>query len=585
MSRLPFARQMLVLQIAVVLIVVALATVTYGVLTANANRANAEETALAIARTVAQSTDIRQAATDASAAAELGTPLSPDDLAAGIAQRIANDMRSSTAALFVVVTDARGIRIAHPDTAQLGLRVSTDPAAALAGREATSWESGTLGESARAKVPIVSADAPSTGGAAGSLVDPATVVGEVSVGFGAATLASLLGTDLVGIAVVAVLALGLGIAASAVLSRRLTRLTLGLQPAELAGMVQDQSAVLNGIGEGVLACSPDGTVTVCNSRAAYLLSLPDPVGTPVAHLALPRELLRAIETADDADTPRHLRVHHNGRLLFLDVARVRRDTIDLGTVVVARDETDLESLTRQLTAVSAMTTALRVQKHEFANRLHVISGLLATDRIGEAMDYLSDVLDHGPVTYPVEQANLLTEPYLQALIGAKAIEARERGVTLRIGDGTLVRGVVNRPEETTTVLGNLLDNAISAAVDGARDDRWVEIEALDDGADLHLAVSDSGDGIPDGRDVWASESRQQPTVPPDAVEAFAAVSRARGFGFGLPLSREIARRRGGDVWVADTGSDHAGAVFCARLVGVIESPDVIDASDQENPHE
>lgn len=44
-----------------------------------------------------------------------------------------------------------------------------------------------------------------------------------------------------------------------------------------------------------------------------------------------------------------------------------------------------------------------------------------------------------------------------------------------------------------------------------------------------------------------------------------------GRGIGLPLSREFARRRGGDVWVADPGGDGRGAVVAARLPGVLTS--------------
>ena len=556
MRRLSFAGQMLALQIIVVLTVVAIATVTYGALTAAANRTAAQQTALTIARTMAQIPDVRTAVERIDRAGD--AEFSPD-IAAGPIQQQAIAIGERTHALFVVVTDSRGIRVAHPNPDQIGDRVSTDPSEALAGRETTSWETGTLGESARAKVPVFGAD-------------NRTVVGEVSVGFSAAGVLDTIEADLLGIVLVAALAIGVGIAASAVLTRRLGRLTLGLQPAEMAGLVQDQTAVISGIGEGVVGLAPDGRVTVCNDRAAHLLGLVDPVGSNIKTLPLPGQLANSIAARDSTGS---MRVVHGERMLFIDVRRVHRNTSDLGTVVVVRDETDLESITRQLTAVSALSTALRVQRHEFANRLHVISGLLATTRYGQAREYLRGVLSHGPVNYPLEQSDLLTEPYLQAFLGAKGIEALERGVSLRIGAATFVRGSLVRPEETTTILGNLIDNAITAAVAGTREPRWVEVEALDDGDDLYLTVADSGDGI-------VSLGPLPPVGSPSAAVEANDPLQVRGLGFGLPLSRDLARRNGGDVWVASEGSppgsvpgdgtESSGAVFCARLHGVVSPP-------------
>ncbi|UKF32139.1 sensor histidine kinase [Clavibacter phaseoli] len=584
---LDFARRTLVLQLLVVLVVVGIATVAYGLLSSSENREEAQATALAIARTAAEDPALRSAVT-----AETADPAtaSAADLADGPVQRTAEAVRGRTGALFVVVTDDRGLRLAHPDVSELGQRVSTDPTVALAGREEVTWATGTLGESARAKVPVRAlTDASADGGGASG---DDRVVGEVSVGFAAATVRDSIGVDVAAIAVVALLALGVGAVASGILSRRLARLTLGLQPSELAGLVQDQAAVLSGVGEGVLGIGPDGRVTVCNPRAAELLGLVDPVGRTLADLGVAPVLRDAVSAARagagagsasgvagaPAAGSASLRAVVDDRLLFVDVARVDRDGRDLGTVMVLRDETDIEAMSRRLTAVTAMSTALRVQRHEFANRLHVVRGLVATGRVDEADGYLAGVLEQGPVAFPTVDAGLVDEPYLQAFLGAKAMEAEERGVALRVGPGTLVRGILVRPEEVTTVLGNLVDNAVHAAVRGSRADRWVEVEALDDGADLHLAVSDSGDGLA------ASDAgrvfQRRPDDVDGAAEALAAgggADPAHGLGFGLPLVRDIARRDGGDVWVADPGGPPAdaesGAVLCARLAGVVEPPD------------
>ena len=169
----------------------------------------------------------------------------------------AEAVRELTGALFVVVTDDHGIRLAHPDTAQLGLLVSTDPSVALAGSEEIVEQRGTLGESARAKVPVLAPDG-------------TAVVGAVSVGIGTDEISTALWADLRVAALYAAAALGLGVLASVLLNRRLRRLTLGVEPEELAGMVSEHQAVLGGISEAVVAVDPQGRIGVANEEARRL---------------------------------------------------------------------------------------------------------------------------------------------------------------------------------------------------------------------------------------------------------------------------------------------------------------------------
>lgn len=66
---------------------------------------------------------------------------------------------------------------------------------------------------------------------------------------------------------------------------------------------------------------------------------------------------------------------------------------------------------------------------------------------------------------------------------------------MRIGENTWVSGRLALPVDVTTVLGNLIDNAIDAARTGADDTKIVEVELLQDGSTLHITVADSGDGV------------------------------------------------------------------------------------------
>jgi two-component system CitB family sensor kinase len=546
-----FSTQMLLLQLGCVTVVVAICTGVFVGIGVQQLRAEAETSALSIARTVAADSDVRAGVAQASA--DAGTPTNAS-LRGGPLSDLAAAAEDNTGALFIVITDDHGIRLAHPDPEMLGAVVSTEFAQALAGRETVSWESGTLGASARAKVPVR---------------DPGTEVpvGEVSVGFAPSSVFKELPLLLGGVALAATFALVLGAVVSFVIRRRLERLTLGLQPEELSALVQNQAAVLDGVGDGVLAYGPDDVVTVANTTAARLLGISDLVGRRIHDLALPEPVIAALagepkprstgaRVADAADP-----VVIGDHVVYIDTHPVSRANRDLGLIAVIRDRTDVVNLTDRLETVAAMTEALRVQRHEFANRLHVTAGLMDAGRVPDARDYLDDVLEASHTPGGLAAGEPLTEPFLLSLVAAKAAQAGERGVQLTVGADSLVRGVVAAPADVATVLANLVDNAVSAAVYGA-EPRWVDVELLDDADTLVITVSDSGPGVPDGVLVFSDVRRTD--LDPDAVH---------GRGIGLPLVRDIAARLGGEVWLADVGGrDGSGAVFCARLPGVMRPP-------------
>jgi len=539
-----FSTQTLLLQLGVVLLVVLLSGAVHAWLTYERLGREAESQALTLARTVASDPTVRREVQAISS--EAGTPPA-SVLLAGPLMAVAEGARTRTGALFVVITDETGLRLAHPDADRLGEKVSTDPSEALAGREVTTRNTGTLGPSAGAKVPVF---APGSD----------TVVGEVSVGYSTESIVQSLARDITPIALTAAGSLLAGILASFLLRRRLQRLTLGLEPEEISTLVHDQVAVLQGVDDGVIGVSAEGRISVFNAAAQRLLGQPDLAGTPWEQAPVP-EQLKALTQPDAAEADA-VEFIAGARVLVASARKALHRREDLGWVVMLRDRTELQHLTRQLDAVGTMSTALRAQRHEFANQLHTIAGFLSIGQHQQARDYLARLAATGPLKFPVDQAELLQDPYLQAFVGAKGVEADERGVTLRIGPETLVRGQVTEPQDVTTVLGNLIDNAVNAAVAGSAADRWVEVELLDepgpDGGTLHIVVADSGDGLR--------------SAEPDAVFAEGFTTSVRparaggGQGLGLALARQLARRRGGDVRVLEPGSAGGpGAVFMATL--------------------
>jgi two-component system, CitB family, sensor kinase len=540
------ATQVLLLQIAVVALTLGLAGGLLAFLSHQRIAAEVGTRALDIAQVVAAAPAVR-----ADVARYDAAPLTPsaaltNELAAGQLQYIASEVQKSTDVLFVVITNNQGIRLAHPDRSALGQHVSTDPAEALAGHAVVLRQSGTLGPSVRAKVPVFQ-------------LDSNRVIGEISVGVSTSAVHRQLWTDVRTAAVLVGLALLIGIVGSMLLARRWRALTLGLQPAELAEMVRGQAAVLHGIGEGVLAADTSWRTTFVNDEACRLLEIGTEPGRPVGEVGLTPRVLEVFKSAESSPTIATV----GDRIVVVSARRVSRDGRDLGTVLVVRDRTDVESLTRQLDAVQLMSTALRAQRHEFANRLHLLNGLLHSGHVEEAAKYLEELLGSGPLGSALPRIETVQDAFLQAFLAAKAASAREAGVTLIIGENTWVSGRLALPVDVTTVLGNLLDNAIDAARTGHHDTKVVEVELLQDGSTLHITVADSGDGVkPDFVEHVFTEGKS--TKPQSAIPG--------GRGIGMALSRQISRALDGDVWLSSPGDPTAelcGAEFIARLPGVM----------------
>lgn len=463
----------------------------------------------------------------------VGTPPS----ARGPVQTEAERIRMSTGAEYVVVMDTRGVRWSHTDPGEIGRRVSTDPSAALSGREVMEIDSGTLGRSARGKAPLRDADG--------------RIVGAVSVGIEYDSVRDRLLAAIPGLLAYAGGALAVGALAAYLISRRLQRQTHDLAFSDISALLAEREAMLHGIREGVVAIDRNGSVRLVNDEAQRLLGLgPEAAGRPLD------ELLGQGRTADvlaGRVTGEDLVTVQGHRVLIAN----RMPTDDGGAVATLRDRTELERLGRELDSTRGLIDALRAQDHEHANRLHTLLGLLELDMHEEAVEFVTEVVGvHRATAEQVTEK--VHDPLLAALLVGKATVAAERGVSLRISPESLLPDRLVDPRELVTVVGNLVDNALDAVAGtpGAR----IEVAFRTEGRTVVLRVTDSGPGVPEERHELIFTEGWSTKEPP---------SHGRR-GLGLAFVRRLAERRGGTARVC--GGPDGGAEFTVVLPDALTDP-------------
>lgn len=485
-----------------------------------------------------------QAATDRVTAAAVSVADSPAVAAAARSrdpsatlQPYAEKVRDDTGVAFVTIMDPDGIRWTHPDRTLIGKHFLGHIGRAQRGETFTETYTGTLGPSVRVVTPVR---------------DGTRIVGLVSVGITVEAISHQVRgqlTVLLGVALAALVVSGLG---TYVANRRLRRHTHGMAAGELSRMYDYHQATLHAVREGLVLLDADRRVALCNDAARELLALPgDVVGRYVDQLGLPTSLTGALLAAEPRVDEVHLTAE---RVVVVNTSPVRGGE-RRGTVVTLRDHTDLQALTGELDSVRGFAEALRSQAHEASNRLHTVVSLIELGRADEAVEF---------ATAELELAQALTdqvvaavgEPVLAALLLGKAAEASERGVELTVTEDSSIDDGVLPPElaarDLVTVLGNLIDNAIDAAVEGASAGGGrprVDVTARVDAGELLLRVADSGRGVD----------------PATIREVFRRgwTTKSEGHGLGLALVEQAARRAGGSV-----GLDRAaggGAEFTVRL--------------------
>ncbi|MEY9994854.1 two-component system CitB family sensor kinase [Streptomyces sp. V4I8] len=515
--------QVLLMQVAIAAGVAVLATGLFLAPLSDQLDDQAMRRALSIAQTTAAQPQIAEDL--ASTPATVGGPV----------QREAERIRKATRAEYIVVMDRRGVRWSHPTPGEIGRTVSTDPGRALSGHEVMQIDDGTLGRTARGKVPLRD--------------DDGRIVGAVSVGIAYDSVRARLLHTIPELFAYAGGALAVGALAAWLISRRVQRQTHDLAFSDISALLAEREAMLHGIREGVVALDRSGRIRLLNDEAGRLLGLGDEAVGRSLDEALGEgrttDVLAGRVTGTDLLTVRGQRV----------LVANRMPTDDGGAVATLRDRTELEQLGRELDSTRGLIDALRAQDHEHANRMHTLLGLLELEMYDDAVEFVGEVVGDHRAT-----AEQVAEKIQDPLLVGKATVAAERGVALRLADRTGLPDRLIDPRGLVTIVGNLVDNALDA-VAGTPHAR-VEVELRGEGRTAILRVRDTGPGIPDEqRELIFTEGWSTKTPP---------AHRERGIG--LSLVRRLAERQGGSATVGEAAG--GGAEFTVVLPEALAEPDL-----------
>ncbi|GAF21561.1 LOW QUALITY PROTEIN: two-component sensor histidine kinase [Bacillus sp. JCM 19047] len=280
--------------------------------------------------------------------------------------------------------------------------------------------------------------------------------------------------------------LALSLLCAGIISSSIQRDTFGHEPALIATLYKEREALLQSLNEGICAVNEHGDVTLFNPAAAFIL------GTEQANKGVLHKL-GLFESLHNGQTLFDDMRNISGKSLVVNCQPLYENKKRVGAICSFRDFTEIKQVKETMAQMQAQSDGLRAQLMNFANKLYVLMGLLQLGKQEEALTFIvNETSVQRAQTVPLFQK--ITDVGVQALLLAKMAKAAEKHVHLSIEESSELHTIERIPiSDLSTIIGNVLDNAIEAVADTEKKD--VLFFASDAGDEWVIDVYDSGQGF------------------------------------------------------------------------------------------
>lgn len=431
---------------------------------------------------------------------------------------------------FIVIGDEHGIRVTHPDKDKIGYpMVGDDNSPALLHKKTyLSLREGSLGFGLRGKAPILN--------------HQGNVIGVVSVGYLFTTIHSWHNLYLKPMIAMMVMMLISSIVGAYLFSNHIKKKMLNMEPEEIALSLRMESAILQSVYEGVVAVNNAGLIYSINQNAKQILGLENfekPLeNTPIDAVVEPHDFFIPTEREDESVKDEILLL--NGQQVIASRTACQLDNKALGWVISFRNKDDIFTLSRQLSQVQQHTESLRVMRHEYANKLSTIAGLI---QLGAYDDALKTIQQESSQKQQLIDffVSHFDNNLVAGLLLSKHVRAKELGLNLEFDPTCYLDKRMPEhlsSDQLTSILGNLLDNAFEATIKNKASNREISLLITNASHELIIEVADNGIGIDDAMK--------------EAIFERGVTTKAEsGHGYGMYLINRYVTYAGGYITIDD----------------------------------
>lgn len=312
----------------------------------------------------------------------------------------------------------------------------------------------------------------------------------------------------------------------------------GFSRKEIAMLYSENKSIIEQINEAIISIDIDYNITTVNKKSDELFGLTDEVVGKNVYDVFPHVDFKTILNERKHRNNRLIEI--NGETLLISYFPLYSGNTVIGATTIFRSRLEVEMLLDQISGYQKISKALREQKHEFQNKLHVILGLIKMKDTETAENYIMQNVYTTNLTSDHYSSRLLDDK-ISALFVGKEIQSKEFDVQILLSsDSTLTKK--HRPinsDDLIIIIGNLIDNSLEAYGRKDMDNKKIEVSIIETDNEINLQVIDNAGGV-------------DPSIVDTMFNRGVSTKGSAGRGTGLSLVREIVKLYNGTRNVEST---------------------------------
>jgi PAS domain S-box-containing protein len=279
------------------------------------------------------------------------------------------------------------------------------------------------------------------------------------------------------------------------LARNIKKLIFGMEPKEIASLLDQRTTIIQSTFEGIIALNQEGVITLVNQEAKKILATDEEIiGTLAENLFDDTRIQEALATGQAVYNQRQV---IGETIIVYNCVPIKTQNSILGAVITLRDLTEFQKVAEELVEVKNYTQALRSQSHEFMNKMQSVSGLIQLGKYEMALTLLHETTESQQDMISVLNNAFSTSAVSGILLG-KFNRAKELNISFEIEPASNIpKGMVIPDNELVCIVGNLIENAFEALRESNQASKKVWVKIYPRRGFLRITVVDNGPGVPE----------------------------------------------------------------------------------------